>query len=93
MNFRSRTVSQHPGIQLAPLVDVLMLSVDFLFADVERRAQRKRARCQSPKSVGGEGENGATGRCGGECEDGWERDCESPNDDGVGVGQAIARPG
>ena len=31
MNFRSRTASQHPGIQLAPLVDVLMLlSIFFL---------------------------------------------------------------
>src|SRR2546429_6234822 len=29
MNFRSRTVSQHPGIQLAPLVDVLMLLLIF----------------------------------------------------------------
>jgi biopolymer transport protein ExbD len=29
MNFRSRTVSQHPGIQLAPLVDVLLLLLIF----------------------------------------------------------------
>ncbi len=29
MNFRSRTVLQHPGIQLAPLVDVLMLLLIF----------------------------------------------------------------
>ena len=29
MNFRSRTVSQHPGIQLAPLVDVLILLLIF----------------------------------------------------------------
>ena len=29
MNFRSRTASQHPGIQLAPLVDVLMLLLIF----------------------------------------------------------------
>jgi biopolymer transport protein ExbD len=29
MNFRSRTVPQHPGIQLAPLVDVLLLLLIF----------------------------------------------------------------
>jgi biopolymer transport protein ExbD len=29
MNFRSRTALQHPGIQLAPLVDVLMLLLIF----------------------------------------------------------------
>ena len=29
MNFRSRTASQHPGIQLAPLVDVLLLLLIF----------------------------------------------------------------
>jgi biopolymer transport protein ExbD len=29
MNFRSRVVAQHPGIQLAPLVDVLMLLLIF----------------------------------------------------------------
>ena len=29
MNFRIRTVSQHPGIQLAPLVDVLLLLLIF----------------------------------------------------------------
>jgi len=29
MNFRSRTTSQHPGIQLAPLVDVLLLLLIF----------------------------------------------------------------
>ncbi len=29
MNFRSRTVPQHPGLQLAPLVDVLLLLLIF----------------------------------------------------------------
>jgi biopolymer transport protein ExbD len=29
MNFRSRTAPQHPGIQLAPLVDVLLLLLIF----------------------------------------------------------------
>jgi biopolymer transport protein ExbD len=29
MNFRSRITSQHPGIQLAPLVDVLLLLLIF----------------------------------------------------------------
>ena len=29
MNFRTRTASQHPGIQLAPLVDVLLLLLIF----------------------------------------------------------------
>ena len=29
MNFRSRTTPQHPGIQLAPLVDVLLLLLIF----------------------------------------------------------------
>ncbi len=29
MNFRSRNASQHPGIQLAPLVDVLLLLLIF----------------------------------------------------------------
>ncbi|HEY1582018.1 MAG TPA: biopolymer transporter ExbD [Chthoniobacterales bacterium] len=29
MNFRRRTVPQHPGIQLAPLVDVLLLLLIF----------------------------------------------------------------
>jgi biopolymer transport protein ExbD len=29
MNFRSRSASQHPGIQLAPLVDVLLLLLIF----------------------------------------------------------------
>ncbi|PZR79473.1 MAG: biopolymer transporter ExbD [Chthoniobacterales bacterium] len=29
MNFRGRVVTQHPGIQLAPLVDVLMLLLIF----------------------------------------------------------------
>ena len=29
MNLRSRTASQHPGIQLAPLVDVLLLLLIF----------------------------------------------------------------
>ncbi|MGI8430846.1 MAG: ExbD/TolR family protein [Chthoniobacterales bacterium] len=29
MNFRSRTAPQHPGIQLAPLVDVLVLLLIF----------------------------------------------------------------
>jgi biopolymer transport protein ExbD len=29
MNFRSRAATQHPGIQLAPLVDVLMLLLIF----------------------------------------------------------------
>jgi biopolymer transport protein ExbD len=29
MNFRSRIASQHPGIQLAPLVDVLLLLLIF----------------------------------------------------------------
>ena len=29
MNFRSRTASQHPGIQLVPLVDVLLLLLIF----------------------------------------------------------------
>jgi len=29
MNFRSRTTLQHPGIQLAPLVDVLLLLLIF----------------------------------------------------------------
>lgn len=29
MNFRSRVATQHPGIQLAPLVDVLMLLLIF----------------------------------------------------------------
>ncbi len=29
MNFRSRTVPSHPGIQLAPLVDVLLLLLIF----------------------------------------------------------------
>ncbi len=29
MNFRSRTIPQHPGIQLAPLVDVLLLLLIF----------------------------------------------------------------
>src|SRR5207302_7369480 len=29
MNFRTRTALQHPGIQLAPLVDVLMLLLIF----------------------------------------------------------------
>ncbi len=29
MNFRSRTASHHPGIQLAPLVDVLLLLLIF----------------------------------------------------------------
>src|SRR6201982_3952540 len=29
MNFRSSTTSQHPGIQLAPLVDVLLLLLIF----------------------------------------------------------------
>jgi biopolymer transport protein ExbD len=29
MNFRSRTAAQHPGIQLAPLVDVLLLLLIF----------------------------------------------------------------
>lgn len=29
MNFRSRTIPQHPGVQLAPLVDVLLLLLIF----------------------------------------------------------------
>ena len=58
MNFRSRFAPQHPGIQLAPLVDVLLLLLIFFLLtwnaarnenelDVKipkRRPQKKRAR-------------------------------------------------
>ena len=53
MNLRSRATPHHPGIQLAPLVDVLLLLLIF-FSDLERRAKRKRARCQSAESVRGQ---------------------------------------
>ena len=55
MNFRSRTAPQHPGIQLAPLVDVLLLAADFFPHDLERGPERKRARRENSEGDGGEG--------------------------------------
>jgi len=41
MNLRGHAPLHHPGIQLAPLVDVAIASADFLPADVERGADRE----------------------------------------------------
>ena len=56
MNLRGRAPLHHPGIQLAPLVDVLLLLADFFPPDLERGAERKRARRESAEGVRGEGE-------------------------------------
>ena len=50
MNLRGRAPLHHPGIQLAPLVDVLAASSDFFPAHVERGPHRKRARRESAQS-------------------------------------------
>ena len=61
MNLRGRVMPQHPGIQLAPLVDV-SFAAHLLPHDLECCAQRKRARRQNSEGERGEGKNGADWR-------------------------------
>jgi len=67
MNLRGRAPLHHPGIQLAPLVDVLLLLLIFFPAHVECSADGERARCESAKGVGGEGEDSADRGCDRQC--------------------------
>jgi len=50
MNFRSRAPLQHPGIQLAPLVDVLMLLLIFFLLTGAPRATKTSSMSKVPKA-------------------------------------------